>query len=593
MLGKNIHKPTSDHEAQQAEPSGDVLADYRKADAPLPDSYKLWPLYGAGFENLGKDGGMLDVELPEPGPDELLVRHDAVGICFSDIKVIRAGQNHPRIHRNMREKPVVLGHEVTLTVVKAGENLRDQYQVGDRFLVQADIYLSGKPYAYGYEIQGGFSQYSLIDWRVLNGDHGNYLLPVQPTTGYAEAALNEPWACVVASYGVDYRTHWKEGGTVWIVGDGQGIGLGRAVEWNPGRIVLDVQNEGFVHDLQRWAFTKGVELLSGDEALQTEAGEPLRYDDIVVLSNDPDLIERAFPRLANGGTFAVVTDRPVQRHVQLDIGRIHYDKLALLGTYTNDISAAYAPIRTELKAGGRMWALGAGGPMGHMHVQRAIEMEGHPRQIVATNLHRVRIEALAEKFQAGAAEQGIEFVPFSQDTFDSQEAMAAHLRTLTEGEGFDDVVVMAPSTAAIEAAQPHCAENAVVNVFAGLPRGTMCAFELAPVINRGVRYTGMSGSSISDLRHMLELTESHQLATNRSVAAVAGLEGLPEGLRSVADGRYAGKVVIYPQISGLPVTPLEELAETLPAVAARLAPDGSWTNEAEEELLRTYLARPN
>ena len=26
----------------------------------------------------------------------------------------------------------------------------------------------GKPYAYGYEIQGGFSRYSLVDWRVLN-----------------------------------------------------------------------------------------------------------------------------------------------------------------------------------------------------------------------------------------------------------------------------------------------------------------------------------------------------------------------------------------------------------------------------------------
>jgi threonine dehydrogenase-like Zn-dependent dehydrogenase len=51
---------------------------------------------------------------------KLLVRHDAVGICFSDIKVIRAGENHPRIHRSMKEQPVVLGHEVALTVVEAG-----------------------------------------------------------------------------------------------------------------------------------------------------------------------------------------------------------------------------------------------------------------------------------------------------------------------------------------------------------------------------------------------------------------------------------------------------------------------------------------
>ena len=86
--------------------------------------------YGAGFENLGLDGQPMDAPLPKPGPDELLVRHDAVGICFSDIKVIRAGQKHPRIHRKMKEDPVVLGHEVALTIIEVGENLRDQYQTG-------------------------------------------------------------------------------------------------------------------------------------------------------------------------------------------------------------------------------------------------------------------------------------------------------------------------------------------------------------------------------------------------------------------------------------------------------------------------------
>jgi len=31
----------------------DRLADYRRADAPLPEHNRLWPLYGAGFENMG------------------------------------------------------------------------------------------------------------------------------------------------------------------------------------------------------------------------------------------------------------------------------------------------------------------------------------------------------------------------------------------------------------------------------------------------------------------------------------------------------------------------------------------------------------
>ena len=58
---------------------------------------------------------------PTCGPDELLVRHDACGLCFSDIKVIKLGQQHPRIFRDIQKDPVVLGHEVSLTVVDVGE----------------------------------------------------------------------------------------------------------------------------------------------------------------------------------------------------------------------------------------------------------------------------------------------------------------------------------------------------------------------------------------------------------------------------------------------------------------------------------------
>ena len=196
----------------------DKLTSYRRGEAPLPTTNRLWPLYGAGFENLGRDGHPVEVPLPQCGSDELLVRHDACGLCFSDVKVIQAGQKHPRIHRDMRASPVVLGHEVTLTVVGVGENLRDQYRVGDRFIVQADIYVGGVGYAYGYEIQGGLSQYSVIDQRVLNSDHGNHLIPIQPSIGYAESALTEPWTCVTTAYRLKYRTGLKPGGTTWIIG---------------------------------------------------------------------------------------------------------------------------------------------------------------------------------------------------------------------------------------------------------------------------------------------------------------------------------------------------------------------------------------
>jgi hypothetical protein len=55
----------------------------------------------------------------------------------------------------------------------------------------------------------------VIDGRILHGDHGNYLIPVKPDTGYAESALTEPWACVTAAYELKYRTGLKPGGNTF------------------------------------------------------------------------------------------------------------------------------------------------------------------------------------------------------------------------------------------------------------------------------------------------------------------------------------------------------------------------------------------
>ena len=556
---------------------------YRAAGEPAPAQNRLWPLYGAGWENLGKGGGAMDVPLRAPGPEELLVRHDAVGICFSDIKVIRSGENHPRIHRKMKDEPVVLGHEVALTIIEAGEKLRDAYKPGDRFIVQADIYLGGKPYAYGYEIQGGFSRYSLIDWRVLAGDHGNYLVPVDADDGYAEVALCEPWACVEASYTVVYRTQWLEGGTAWLVGNGAGVTLGAAVDWRPAKVVLDVTDAAFAGQVRAWAASAGVAVQAGDDG-------STRYNDIVVLGGDAALCERVFPRLANGAIFNLVLDKPLERPVAVDIGRMHYDNLLVAGTDSKDLSAAYTPVRTQLKEGGACWILGAAGPMGQMHLLRALSMPGRPGKVVASNLHAARMAPVRRQFERQAADFGVEIAFLSRDQFADEAAFLAQKWAESGGAGYDDVVIMAPTTDAVQQAASVVADNAVVNVFAGLARGTMVELDLNPVAQRGLRFTGTSGSSIDDLRHMRDLVESQQLPTNHSVAAIAGLEGVGDGLHAVAEGRFAGKVVIYPNLGKpLPLTPLTELDQVLPTVAAKLDADGMWTRAAEDELLRVML----
>jgi len=177
-----------------------------------------WPLFGTGFDNLGKDHQPCEWDVPEPGPDELLVRIDAIGLCFSDVKLIRAGENHPRvISKDLSRDPVIPGHEAVMTAIKVGEKIRDQFKPGDRFIIQADIYINGVGYAYGYAINGGMAQYSLIDQRVLNGDEGCYLLPLRPETPAGIAALIEPWTCVIASYMIEHRTGIKPGGRMLVV----------------------------------------------------------------------------------------------------------------------------------------------------------------------------------------------------------------------------------------------------------------------------------------------------------------------------------------------------------------------------------------
>ncbi len=193
--------------------------DYRSPDAPVPEETWAWNMYGAGLEQIGRDGKPERFPVPEPGDDQLLVRVDAVSLCFSDVKLIQQGSKHPKLYnRDLAIEPTRLGHETALTVFKVGANLRDKYQPGQRLAVQPDIYQQGKSTAYGYTIPGGLIQFHLLGPEVLDADHGAYVLPVGEQLGYAEAALTEPWACVEGAYRQRRRLTPGPAGLMWIVG---------------------------------------------------------------------------------------------------------------------------------------------------------------------------------------------------------------------------------------------------------------------------------------------------------------------------------------------------------------------------------------
>jgi L-sorbose 1-phosphate reductase len=574
-----------------AEEVREKLKEYQQADAPLPSVNHVWPLYGAGLENLGDDGQPIERPMPAYGPDQLLVRHDACGLCFSDIKVIRLGQEHPRIYReDLRQDPITLGHEVSMTVVGVGENLRDQYHVGDRFIIQADIFVQGTGYAYGYEIQGGLSEYNVIDQRILNGDDGNYLIPVQPRTGYAESALTEPWACVIAAYQLEYRTTLKPGGVTWIIGTSPDdatpytISRGFDATSHPAQVMLTNVPATFT----AWVKERAAELGMTVTEVRDLANPPVTpVDDIILLGADPDMVEAASPHLADFGIFALVADQPSARKAAIDIGRVHYNRWLYVGGSSPDIARAYAdvPARAAIKPGGRALFVGAGGPMGRMHVQRAIQLANGPATVVCTDVSDLRLNDLRESFEAEAQAKGVEFVCLNPM---NNEAYAAGLARFRE-TGFDDVIVLAPVPAVISESATYLAPKGIMNVFAGVARGTLTELELGDIYLKDVRWFGHSASSIDDLRQMLHQAESGELSPNRAVAAIGSLNAARDGLAAVSDATFPGKVVIFPHIKDLPLTPLTELKDKMPSVYAKLKDGREWTVEAEQEFLRLML----
>src|SRR4029077_5692550 len=65
-----------------------------------------------------------DVEMPEPGPGDVLVRVRAAGICHSDAHY-RAGVSP------MGKLPITLGHEISGMVERVGSDVRS-HRPGDR-----------------------------------------------------------------------------------------------------------------------------------------------------------------------------------------------------------------------------------------------------------------------------------------------------------------------------------------------------------------------------------------------------------------------------------------------------------------------------
>jgi threonine dehydrogenase-like Zn-dependent dehydrogenase len=530
------------------------------------------PATQRAIQFVAADQVLLNPAKPVPPvlPTQVLVKVEAVGICFSDTKLLHAFTAHPRKGPILSgidpavlaeipsyvpgEAPTVPGHEVCGRIVAVGSAVT-RHRVGERVLVQTDyrhLPTDGANASFGYVFEGGLQEYVLLDERVIfDPDTGErFLIPVDEAPSASAVALLEPWACVERAYATQERGGLKPEGRLLVVADS-----GRVIEG------LD--------DLVAVAATRDVSQVLGSAELPDGS-----FDDIVYFGADPDRIERLQELLAPGGVIDVVLGGAVpERPVQVDVGRIHYDLVRWVGTTGSSAAEGYAmaPGTAELRSGERVAVIGAAGPMGFMHVVRALTSGVPGLDVTAVDIDPARLAHLAEVAAPIAVGNGVAF-----RVIDSR---AQQLEP-----GFTRLGVMVPSPALAADAVRLAGDGAILDLFAGFAVGTRAPLDLGELIRKRVYMIGTSGSVISDMQAVLTKLEAGTLDTNISVDAVAGMEGVAEALAAVQARTSGGKIVIYPALGSMGMVRLDDLQERYPDVAAELR-DGRWTRSAEEVLL--------
>ncbi len=532
-----------------------------------------------------------------PGPTQLVLQVEAVGICFSDTKLLHAFTAHPRKSEVLAglspevlaeipsytpgDLPLVPGHECAGRIVAVGDAVA-HHRVGERVLVQTDyrhLPTAGANAAFGYNFEGGLQEYVLLDERmILDPDTGErFLIPVGEEPSGSAVGLLEPWACVEKSYASQERGALTPRGRLLVVAEaGRAFtGLEALIATSrPGSVDAVLADDAQVTGL---AGILGAREIPVHRAQDLAALAGRRFDDVIYLGADADRIEALQDLLAPRAVIDIVLGgATVARPVGIDVGRIHYDPLRWVGTVGDDIAAGYAsaPADGELRDGDAVAIVGAAGPMGFMHVIRATTTGLRGLRVAAIDIDDARLAHLADVAAPLAAEAGVEA------TFiNSRE-------TPPETGAFSYVGVMVPAPALVVQAIAMAAQGARINLFAGFAVGTRAALDLNVIIGRGLFLFGTSGSEIRDMKAVLARLEAGRLDTNVSVDAISGMEGVGDALAAVEARSSGGKIVVYPQLHDLGMIRLGELAERLPAVAAKLR-DGRWTREAEEALLAT------
>jgi L-iditol 2-dehydrogenase len=163
-----------------------------------------------------------EVDTPQPGPADVLIRVEACAVCSSDVSLMAKPWPAQPPYGSFTP-----GHEYAGTVVALGETV-DEFKVGDRVAVEAHLgcmrcrncrlgnYTACLNYgkkghrANGFTTNGGYAQF------VIN--HVNTVYPIPDSVSFDEASLITNLGCVL--YGFETTGGYVVGDYVAVIGPG-------------------------------------------------------------------------------------------------------------------------------------------------------------------------------------------------------------------------------------------------------------------------------------------------------------------------------------------------------------------------------------
>ncbi|MCS3603231.1 threonine dehydrogenase-like Zn-dependent dehydrogenase [Buttiauxella sp. BIGb0471] len=323
-----------------------------------------------------RDVRIREFELPAITDDELLVSVISDSVCLSTWKAALLASDHKRVPDDLINHPVITGHECAGVIVEVGNNLRDKYKKGQRYVLQPAMGLpSGYSAGYSYEYFGGNATYMIIPKLAI--DMGCVL----PYSGsyFAAASLAEPMCCIIGAYKANYHTTQyvyehrmgiKPGGNLALLACAGPMGIGAidyAINGNikPAKVVVVDIDEARLEQAQKLlpvelAAKNGIELVYVNSKNLDDPAAALRdmtggagFDDVFVYAAVPAVIELGDDLLADDGClnfFAGPTDKNFK--VPFNFYNVHYGSTHIVGTSggsTDDMLEAI-----ELAASGRL-----------------------------------------------------------------------------------------------------------------------------------------------------------------------------------------------------------------------------------------------